>query len=300
VPALEDFCLAHAGRIADEIIADVLPELAPAYAALKELASDDVAVRRHGAGHLAQLGRSATLSALVLQRLHALLTHEQDGLVWRQAMAAIAADATSGADDIALLAANNSWPDVRRLACEYAGRHCRAEHATWLLPLLTDGNDAVRLAAIDAAGRCANSIAIGSEAGASGTPTGLRAAAADPNRTIRFTALVALARLGDEAGSLALLRWAEYELPPERTKAIRAIADTGRRRFEHDLMRLAWTERDESVQRELLAALESLVPPSQRPEGAAAIGAEDRLKAWAARWEAVSGSSTMAAAPADP
>lgn len=300
VPAIEAFCLDHAGRTADLITAEVLPHLAPAHAALNELARDDVAVRRHGISRLAELGRSATLTPFVLQRLHSLLTHEQDGLVWRQAMAAIAADATPGAEAIALLAANNSWPDVRRLGCEYAGRHCRAEHAAWLLPLLSDGNDAVRLAAIDAAGRCANSVAIGSESGPSGSPTGLRAAAADPNRTIRFAALVALARLGDEAGSLALLRWAEYELPAERTKAIRAIAETGRRRFEHDLMRLAWTERDESVQRELLAALEAIVPPSQRPEGALAIGAEDRLAAWAARWEAVGGSSTMAAVPADP
>ncbi len=172
VPAFEAFCLAHPGRTADLIAAEVLPELSPAFAALKELNSDDVATRRHGASRLAELGRSATLNPVVLQRLHALLTHEQDGLVWRQAMAAIAADATPGADDIALLAANNSWPDVRRLGCEYAGRHCRAEHAAWLLPLLTDGNDAVRLAAIDAAGRCANSVAIGSESGPTGSPTG--------------------------------------------------------------------------------------------------------------------------------
>lgn len=300
VPALEVFCLEHAGPTADLIVADVLPELAPAHAAFAELASDDVAARRHGASKLAELGRSATLSTFVLQRLHTVLTHEQDGLVWRQVMAAISADATPGAEEIALLAANNSWPDVRRLGCEYAGRHCRAEHAAWLLPLLTDGNDAVRLAAIDAAGRCANSIVIGNESRPGGSPSGLRAAAADPNRAVRFAAFVALARLGDEAGSLALLRWAEYELPAERTKAIRAIADTGRRRFEHDLMRLAWTERDQSVQRELLAALESLVPPSQRPAGAGAIGAEERLSAWAARWEAVSGSSTMVDARADP
>ncbi|MDQ3332225.1 MAG: HEAT repeat domain-containing protein [Planctomycetota bacterium] len=298
VPAIEEFCQTHPGRTADLLASEVLPAISPAHAALKELASEDVAIRRHGAGKLAELGRAATLSPFVLRRLNNVLTREQDGLVWRQCMAAVAADGTAGAERIALMAANNAWPDVRRLGCEYAGRHCRTGHAAWLLPLLTDGNDAVRLAAIDAAGRCANSVAIGNESGPAGSPTGLRAAAADPNRTIRFAALIALARLGDESGSLGLLRWAEYESPAERTKAIRAIGDTGRRRFESDLMRLAWTERDESVRRELLTALETLVPAAQRPVGALATSAEDRLAAWAARWEARSASSTISAAPA--
>jgi HEAT repeat protein len=298
VSAIEEFCSRKAGRTAELVATEVLPSMSPAHAALKELANEDVSLRRHGAGRLAELGRTATLSPFVLQRLETVLQREQDGLVWRQCMAAVEADATPGAERIALMAANNAWPDVRRLGCEYAGRHCRTQHAAWLVPLLTDGNEAVRLAAIDAAGRCANTVSIGEESGPAGSPTGLRAAAADPNRTVRFAALVALARLGDETGSLSLLRWAEYESPGERTKAIRAMADTGRRRFESDLMRLAWTERDASVRRELLTALEMLVPPAQRPEGALAISAEERLAAWAARWEATSGSSTMSAVPA--
>ena len=111
----------------------------------------------------------------------------------------------------------------------------------------------------------------------------------------RFAALITLARLGDETGAAGLLRWAEYEAPSERLKAVRAIAGTGRRRFEPELARLAWTERDALVQRELLSALESLVPPAQRPAGSDAPAHTDRLKAWASRWEAPAASSTMAA-----
>lgn len=276
-PSVETFCLGHPGPIADRLQSDLLPAISPAHAAATEIGSDDVVIRRRGAGRLAELGRTATLSPLVLRRVHERLAREQDGLVWRQIMAAIADDATPDAEQIALLALNNTWPDVRRLGCEYASRHARSNHATWVLPLLSDENDAVRLAAIEAIGRS------GTSAGPDAA-TGLRAAAAGSDQTARFAALAALARLGDESGSTGLLRWAEYEAPAERIKAVKAIAATGRRRFEPDLARLAWTERDALVRRELLASLEALVPPPQRPEGSDAASPEDRVKAWASRW----------------
>jgi hypothetical protein len=275
---IESFCLKHPGSVADHVLADLLPSLSPAHAAAMELASGDVVVRRRGAGRLAELGRTATLSPLVLRRVHERLAREQDGLVWRQVMAGIAEDATPEAEQVALLALNNAWPDVRRLGCEYVSRHARSNHATWVLPLLSDENDAVRLAAIEALGRCG--AAAGPESAA-----GLRAAVAGTDQSARFAALAALARLGDESGSAGLLRWAEYEAPAERIKAIKAIAETGRRRFEPDLARLAWTERDALVRRELLSSLESLVPPGQRPDGADAASPDDRVKAWASRWE---------------
>ena len=291
VPAIEKFCIDHPGTTADRLATDVLPAISETHAALAELGSTDVAVRRQAAGRLAELGRSATLSPFALDRLHRLLTGEQDGLVWRQAMVAIAADATPGAERIALLAVNNTWPDLRRLGCEYVGRHGRSNQAAWLLPLLGDQNDAVRQAAIEAVGRCGSPALLAS---ARQMPGGLQAAAVDRNQEVRLAALTALARLGDEAGSTALLHWAEYESPSERLKAIRAIASTGLRRFEPELARMAWMERDAMVRRELLSGLEALVPSDQRPPGAEAASVDDRLAAWASRWEGRPGSSTMA------
>lgn len=276
VPAIEAFCVDAPGPTADRLIAEVLPAIDPTHAAAAELSSEDVTLRRRGAGRLAEHGRAASLSPLLLGRLRERLTREQDGLVWRQAMAAIAADATPEAERIALLALNNVWPDVRRLGCEYVGRHGRAGHAEWLLPLLSDQNDSVRLAAIDALGRCGGAAGLDSA-------DRLRTAAAGSDQAARFAALAALARVGDESGTAALLRWAEYEAPAERAKAVRAIAATGRRRFEPDLARLAWTERDPLVRRELLEALEALVPPGSRPAGADAGSTDDRVEAWASR-----------------
>lgn len=293
VPPIESFCLDHPGPVAERLLAELLPSLSLAHAAAVELASDDVVIRRHGAGRLAEFGRTATLSPLVLRRVHERLAREQDGLVWRQVMTAVAEDATPEAEQVALLALNNAWPDVRRLGCEYVSRHARSNHATWVLPLLSDENDSVRLAAINALGRCGASA--GPESAA-----GLRAAAAGSDRAVRFAALAALARLGDESGSAGLLRWAEYEPPPDRIRAIEALAATGRRRFEPDLARLAWTERDALVRRELLAALEILVPPGQRPAGADAASPEDRVKAWASRWEGPGSTMSLPDAEAGP
>lgn len=292
VPAVETVCLNESGAGVEPLLLDVLPEVHPAHAELRNLRSEDVAIRRRAVGRLAEMGRSATHSPLVLRQLRELLKKEQDGLVWRQAMAAVSADATPEAEQIALMAINNTWPDVRRLGCEYVGRHRRAHQAHWLLPLMADPHDAVRSAAIDAIGCCGNASIIEERPGG-GVASGLRAAAVDANPTIRLGALVSLSRLGDEAGSVALLRWAEFEPPSERIKAIRAIASTRRRRFEADLARLAWTETDDVIRRELLAALEVLVPEDQRPAGADAVRPEDRIAAWARRWEAAQTSSTM-------
>ncbi len=71
----------------------MLPKISPVYAALVDLKSADLNVRRRGAKTLADRGQAATLSRPVLVRLRELLAHENDDLVWRSAMTAVASDA---------------------------------------------------------------------------------------------------------------------------------------------------------------------------------------------------------------
>src|SRR5262249_52304433 len=77
---------------ADVLLHHVLPRLAPAYAALVQLESVDVAVRREGASQLGRIGSEASLSPATCRRLHELLKSEQDNLVWRLSMLGVYRD----------------------------------------------------------------------------------------------------------------------------------------------------------------------------------------------------------------
>ena len=281
--AIEAYCVAHPGRTAQRLREQVLPRLSPAYAAVAELANDDVAFRRRAAGRLATLAASATLPPVVLTRLYDHLTRETDDFVWRQALAAVAADATPAAGQIALLAVHHPVADIRRGGCEVLGRHALPQQAAWLVPLLRDESRAVQLAAIDAIGRCQNAAIIDAADPATDPAGSLRLASADPDADIRFAAAVALARLGDAAGRDALLRSAGYEAAAGRTAAIHALAELRLPEVVPQLRRLCRSERDPLVQRDLLAALETLVPPAARPPGADAATTAERLAAWAAQ-----------------
>ncbi len=290
---VEEFALEHAEAGSSNVLYDkVLPRLSRTWDVLKRLESEDVNQRRRAAQELAVLGEQVSLSPAATRRLHDLLAREQDELVWRLAMQAVLPDDTEQAAQIALLAVNHTWPDIRRLGCRYVQRHPHPQYALWLLPLLSDTNRRVQLEAVRALGRCRNPVALDglpasrSDAAGGRAVRGLRDLLTSPDRSLRMAVAVSMAELGDEQGAEELIRLSYDKDPNVRIEVIRAMAQTGRTRFVEHLVRLAWTERHAIVKREILAALEQLVPPENRPPSLAqARTDQQRVEAWVEWWQ---------------
>src|SRR5262249_49907088 len=138
VPVVEAFLKEPTKAKPDPIYRDVLPRVSPVYAALIDLTSDDVNVRRRGAKVLADRGQAATLPRAILVRLQERIARETDELVWRSALLAIGSDSTDDCAEIANLAVHHQSAEVRVLGCEYLARHGQPAHALWLLDLLED------------------------------------------------------------------------------------------------------------------------------------------------------------------
>jgi HEAT repeat protein len=217
-----------------------------------------------------------------VRRLAGLLTREQDQLVWRFAMQAIASDATPEATRLVELALNSSWPDVRVLGCEYVRRHGQTAFAPWLLPLINESNKQVQLAAVVAAGSCGNAVVL------DGLPArdnavalpGVRPLLASSDHRLQIAVATTMARLGDPQGMVELERLAFHENPQLREDAVRVMGESGQTRFVETLIRLGWTESHPRVRRALLASLESLVPPEKRPKLGRGVGEDGMIKSW--------------------
>ncbi|HID21861.1 MAG TPA: hypothetical protein EYP14_05600 [Planctomycetaceae bacterium] len=290
VTIVERFASERRDADSEVLYTEVLPRLDAAYAALRNLSSPEVAVRRRAAQKLASLGQARSLTPFMVRRLRDLLAQEQDSLVWRFAMQAIMRDDNDEAAQLALLAVNHAWPDIRLLGCRYIARHGRPQYARWLLPLLHDANREVQLEAVRAAGLCRNPIVLdglphpdSSEAIASG---GLRSLLNHQDARIRLATAVSMSRLGDDQGMQELTRLSYHSDAQLRIEVIRAIGRTGRARFIEHLVRLAWTEKHPAVKRAILRSLEELTPTEELPrELATATNDDDRIYAWVAWWQ---------------
>uniref|UniRef100_UPI00261560C3 HEAT repeat domain-containing protein n=1 Tax=uncultured Gimesia sp. TaxID=1678688 RepID=UPI00261560C3 len=236
---LEKLILETSIQIPSEIYSDLLPKLDPSYAALQELTSTHISDRRKAAQQLLNNSQNVSLSPIIVKRLRKLMTHEQDRLVWRIVMAAIAKDNYEETAQLALLAINHTWPDIRILGCVYFGSHGSPQYATWLLPLLQDKNESVKLAAINAIGHCHNPIAIeGIMKSAPDQSPGpsLRSLMTHSNQRIRFETVAALSRLGDVEGMQEMVRLTSDRLNSTRIDAVREMGDSGQTRFVEPLV----------------------------------------------------------------
>jgi len=266
---------------------ELLPAISPTYDSLERLASSDINTRRQAAQQLSQLGAEASLSQLAVRRLRERLKDEQDGLVWRYAMSAIDRDATSESAEIALLAINHVWPDIRKLGCDYVARHGRPEYGGWLLPLFDDDDENVRLAAVNAAGYCGNPMVVDGRgiAAAEGSTPGLRGLLTDSDRRIRFAAAISMSRLGDEQGMHELVRLSYNLNASIRENVAREMARTGRTRFLERLILMAQTESHDRVKRSILESLDQLVTAEKRPAGLFEVSNVDaKIKLWEKWW----------------
>ncbi len=268
---------------------ELLPRISPAYAALLDLDSRDVTQRRRGARALVQTTEQTPLSAGLLTRLREQLTYEQDQLVWQSCLAALQPDAHTETGPILLLAINQMWPDIRRMGVEVVARQPSPEAAMWLLPLLTDPQRSVRLAAIRAIAACGNPIVVDGLPAANGAPAvaGLRSIMTEADEELRLAAVVSAATLHDDQALQELTRLSQHATPAMRDFAAQSMAKTGQTRFVDTLIRMAWTESADTVKLTILKSLEALTPEERRPPELAGLvvnaSIDDKIKAWA-RW----------------
>lgn len=273
------------GPEAEEISREILSRLNSAYTALANMESRDAAVRRTAARQFKERAVQATLSPLVLKKLRSQLLDEQDQLVWSEVIAAILPDSTPEAAQIALVALNSQWPDVRQLGCEYLARHPYPEYALWLLPRLQDADRSVKLRAIQITADCGNPVALDGFADSPET-IGLRQFLSSTDQQLRWEAVVAMSTLGDAQASQELIRQTNDPQPRQRERALRAIGRTGQTRFVELLLKQLWTETDPVVQLALLEALHQLVPMEEQPGLAPESPIGDKINHWTRWWEA--------------
>jgi len=289
IGVLEKLILETSIEIPNEIYTELLPQLDSNYIALNQLTSSHISDRRKAAQQLLINSQNVSLSPTIVKRLRKLMTHEQDRLVWRIVMSAIAKDNYDATAQLALLAINHNWPDIRILGCEYFGTYGLPEYAVWLLPLLNDKNDSVRLAAINAIGHCHNPIAIAGAFNSSPDQSpgpSLRALMTHSNQRIRFETVAALSRLGDVEGMQEMVRLSTDKLNSTRLDAVREMGDSGQTRFVEPLIKLAWTERNHVTLKEILSSLEKLVPNSEQPANLnPQINHSEQAKIWMNWWQ---------------
>jgi hypothetical protein len=267
----------------EPIYRDVLPRISPIYAALVDLESSDLDIRRRGARTLSDRGQAASLSHPVLARLQERLYRESDDLIWRWAMLAIASDSTDECAQIANLALHHQSAEVRQLGCEYLNRHGQPGYAVWLIDLLDDRDRSVKLAAIQALGNCGNLIAVRgiTPDKAHQSSPNLRSLLASSDAGVRFAAAVSLCRLGTPEGLEELTRLSYHPNSDTREQAVKEMGRSGQTRFVSHLVTLGWTERNAQVRQAILDSLDRLVPEEIRPRGLGEAQAPDaKIKSW--------------------
>lgn len=273
-----------AGPRAEILYREVLPKLHPGYAALISLESTDPLLRRLAAKELRSLAETASLSTCLLRRLLKRMTIEQDRQVWQDISAAIVPDALPDAAQIALVALNSPWPDIRQFGCDYFERHPQPEYTAWLLPRLQDPDRQIRVRTIRLLARCGHPAALDGVTG-DAEAFGLRKLLTDSDQQLRWEAVVAMSTLGDAQAAQELIRQSYDSLPRLREQAVLAMGQTGQTRFVEHLVRRCWTETDRAVQLAMLKSLNQLAPMDDRPGLAPESSISDKINQWARWWE---------------
>ena len=287
VPLLEQMSIQLTSPDQEFLRAEVLPEISPVYRAVQSLQQADLSQRRQAATELVRLSREQSLAPNALTGLATTLRKEQDQQVWRLVMESLQADSSPEAMRVAELAVHHQWPDIRVIGLRYVARHGGAEQAAWLLPLLTDSHETVRHAAILAARQCRNPLVLDgtrSEMGETIYP-GLRPLLATEAGNRRWDLLLTMAQLGDSSAASELERLARDPQPVHRTKALRAMGETGQSRFIETALTVLWTEQDRRVIDAGLECLTKLVPADSQPRSAAGLTVAEKVAAWM-NWKA--------------
>jgi HEAT repeat protein len=210
--------IAENGPLPPEVYAEVLPAIKPAFAALVDLQSADVAQRRAAAAKLVVQSSSDVLPPLAVMQLSELVANENDPQVWQDALIAASSSAHQAAQRMANRALENASADVRSEACRYFAAHGNPRHAEALLKAMDDPELVVQLAAVRAMGSLETHQ----------DPQPLLVLLDAQDKRLRVESALALARLRVERGTDALERLAlstDLELRLRAAQAMGEIAD---------------------------------------------------------------------------
>lgn len=187
----------------------VLPRIEPAFAAIANLDSKSVEIRRRAALELRAAAGKAGLPGVATERIAKTAMRETDELVLTALLYAVDRDPRAGTIRLAVASLAHPAPEVRRLACELLARHGAKSESRALIAALDDSYPAVTLAAVQALGR----------PGMLDDTTPLERLVAAPNKKLRLEVAAALVRLGSQAGANALERLARDQEPDVRRQA---------------------------------------------------------------------------------
>jgi len=203
--------------VSEDIYRRVLPKIDPLHEAIEGIATESVADRRAAAGQLIEFREELATSELATNRLFQQLIIRNDPLVWRSVLMAIEQSSTDSAIQIACAAAGHPSAEIRRRACEHLAHFPDPKHQALLTAALNDPDASVVRAAVAALG-----------AGGQLDDRGpLRWLLRSDDWELQLAAAVALVKLSDADGPLALQRLAAEEDPAIRIAVAKAIGELG-------------------------------------------------------------------------
>jgi len=226
VKLLEPVALELKQPLPEEVYAELLPAVDPAFGHLAALASEHRPARRAAARALKE--GEHPLAELALQRLVHLAAAEKDPLVWRHLLDALAPDPREPAARLHYMALTHTDPELRRRACRYLGAHPHPRRTEALLEQVDDENPAVVLQAVEALGNCEQLE----------NPLPLLRLLASRDKQLVLASAKTLARQGHTSGHDALERLAYDPDSRLRRQAAAAMGEIAHPRFAGTLIKL--------------------------------------------------------------
>jgi len=271
VAALERLAIDRKLTLPEAVYHNVLPRQSAAFAALDHMHGEMVDQRRLAAEELDAAASKQPLNRLAVARLCDLATSETDAAVWLRDLDALGDNGSEPAVRMARLALGQAAGTVRRRACEYLAAHPDPAHEVFLVPLLSDPEQAVVVAAIRALGA----------AGQIHDLDVLRKQLASADEEVQLETAVALARLRVRGGEEAIERLSYSRDLKSRARVAQALGTLGDVRLAGILIRLL----DDPMATVSHAALASLPKVAGREMSQSGDGATVPTTEQIARWK---------------
>ncbi|MGA2253093.1 MAG: HEAT repeat domain-containing protein [Thermoguttaceae bacterium] len=228
VATLERLAIDRKLTLPEPVYHDVLPQHSTVFAILDRMHSENVDQRRRAVEELDAAANKQPLSRLAVARLCDLATSETDAAVWLGGLDALRDNGDEPAMRMTRLALGQAAGAVRRRACEYLAAHPDPAHEVFLVPLLSDTEQAVVVAAIRALGA----------AGQIRDIEVLKKQFASANEEVQLETAVALMHLRDRSGEEAIERLSYSSDIKTRARVAQALGSLGDARLAGILIRL--------------------------------------------------------------
>jgi HEAT repeat protein len=275
VAALERLAVDQKLTLPEPVYHDVLPRQSAAFAALDRMRGGNVEQRRRAAEDLVAAAAKQPLGRLAVARLCELATGETDAAVWLSVLDVLRDDGSEPAVRTARLALGQAAGEVRRRACEYLAAHSDPAHEVFLMPLLSDPDQAVVVAAIRALGAVGQIRDI----------EALKKQLASANEEVQLETAIALMRLRD--GGHYVLMVAEEAIErlsysrdiQTRARVAQALGGLGDARLAGILIRLL-DDPKATVSHAALAGLPKVVGRDVGQSGDGATSTSEQIARW--------------------